>query len=1274
MKRIQYKSLKRLLTICFLLLTGSTLHAQQKEVAGSGFVELKPTDYPVNEAELPFFHTQEELGRSYGNQYSVKIEFPEFTPLTAQEAKLAGRHLAEITDGLPEVETHLSTSRGEAWLEYRFTPIVKRNGKLMRMTSCKISIQQNISPANYRTLAQAANTKKERYADHSVLATGNWVKIRVKTEGIYQLTHEQLAQMGFSNPDKVKLYGYGGLIQNEYLEFEGNNKVIDDLQEVPLFRRNGSMLFFAEGTVRWTWNAGLLKWTHQQNPYSNFSYYFLTEGESPLEFGKLPACESDGQAPIENISHYAVLDEDRFSWYKGGREFYDEYDFRLGNSHTFKLAAKEAVAGENCLADIAFSVSSATSSARTDVELNGKDLGFFSTPSIGSKEDARETRITFRTQNLAGENSFKFTTTSGVSARLNYIRLNYTRRLSAKDAPFSFIPKANSKENQITLKINNASTSTRLWRLGIADSPIAEVPAALEGNFLTATTDSPTRRFVIADIAANYPSPEVVGKVENQDLHAHTAQDMIIIVPTSGKLTEEAERLAAFHRERQGLRIKIVKAGDIYNEFSSGTPDATAYRRYVKMLYDRAESEQDMPRYLLFFGDCLWDNRMVTDEAKKGLTPDDYLLSYERNSSESSIGTITCYVTDDYFGLLEDGKGKNITTEKVDIGIGRFTCSTPEEAKIYVNKSIAYIENKNVGAWKNTFYVLGDDRDNNEHMEDAEGIVSEINKVSNENMSIKRVYWDAYARTMTPTGASYPQVRKQLLEDMRKGSALVYNYSGHGSPDQISHSKILFTEDFAQPTGNMSLWVFASCEITPFDTPADNIGRTAMLNPDGGAIAVMCASRAVYATENNHLNKAFCQHLFGKDIDNRPNTLGDAMRKAKAAMLALNQDKTMNKLKYLLIGDPALRLSYPTHQVVFDSINGEALTAGTLKQLKAGSVARFSGHIAAPTGTMDATFNGILTASIADKLETIVCKKNDSQTDEPMTYTDRPHIIYEGNDSVRAGKFTLSVLIPKDISYTNDCGRITAYAVNTDRSIEANGHNTQFFLNGTDANSEGDTVQPKVFVYLNTPDFPNGGFTNSTPVFMADISDDCGINATGTNIGHDMELVIDGKLSEIYTLNDYFNYDFGSYRSGRVSYPMEALSPGKHSLSFRVWDVNNNSTTSTLDFIVSNSQSKAFDVNATQNPARTTTSFITSFTGNEEAHTVVTEVYDIAGRRIWIDKQTAAAGVGYTSSEWKLTDNSGTPVPAGIYLYRSTATSSGKSKESEAKKIIVIRQ
>lgn len=1234
-------------------------------VCADDFIRIDAAAFPVTPGGLPRFTVQIPLGSRAGTNYSVVLEYPEYEPLSASEIRTIRQKGFDVPSEV-RIESYVGSSRKQSVLDVSFCPVVRQGGKWLRLVSCKLRLEGgNVSAAWVSPLAVGAMS--DRYTDTSVLSTGKWVKIRVAEEGIYQLTDGQLKEMGFSDPSRVKLYGYGGRILPEKLVFTGDDRLTDDLEEVPLYRRSGSVLFFAEGTVRWSWNSNR-ELVHTTNVYSSYSYYFLTEGDDPAAFVTLPACTGT-PAAVENVATgYALLDGDTFSWYQGGREFYDSHDFATGNTYTFRLPTPDAVSGGTNLVTVAFSAANASKSTTASISLGDNTLGRITVPACPSSlGSARERRGRFSDVPLSDNNSFKFVTTQGNAARLNYIRAAYERKLTADAAPFaiSFAP---SSAQIRQLRVANAGSNTRLWRIGRAGVPAAEVAATLEGSELVANVEGTSDRFVIADISKTYPAPELVETVENQNLHADTGLDMVIVVPPSGKLTAEAERLASAHREIQGLRVKVVRADHIYNEYSSGSPDATAIRRYLKMLYDRAASAEDAPRYLLLFGDCAADNRMKT-EAWRGFSPEDFLPSYEVNGNDSIIGTLYSYVTDDYFGLLDDGEGASITREKVDMGIGRFTCHTAEAAAVFVDKSIRYLRNEETGVWKNTIAMLADDGDNTEHMEDADKVANQIGTVSHDGLQVEKYYWDAYKRTTIATGNRYPELSEKLKQLMEKGVAMM-NYSGHGSPEQISHERVLLTEDFSQlKNKNLMMWVLASCEIAPYDSQEESLCRAAMLNKEGGAIAFMCASRGVYATWNNSLNLAYCRYLLSSAEDGSRHTMGDALRLAKNEMVD-GADTGINKLKYVLIGDPALPLATPTGTLQVDSIDGTLVAGNGKVELKAGAEVRFSGRALTDAGQPDEGFTGKVTGRLFDRLRTVQCLNNTNDK-KTFSYSDRGGILAEATDSIVRGRFTLTFRIPFDISYSTDAGKLLLYAVNEDHSQESHCAFERFCLRGTDETAQADTLAPEVYVYLNSPDFPDGGYVGTSALFVAEISDDCAINFSQTDATHAMELTLDGNGTS-YTLNDYFSFDLGSYRKGRAVFQLENLAEGKHSLSFKVWDVNGNSTTSKLRFTVGQGQETVPDINATENPAAGPMAFVVSLDSEAGDGSVTTEVYDLAGRQVWKHTAGNAGGSTYSVAQWNLTDASGRTLQPGVYMYRAVIRTAGGQKETKTKKLILL--
>ena len=745
--------------------------------------------------------------------------------------------------------------------------------------------------------------------------------------------------------------------------------------------------------------------------------------------------------------------------------------------------------------------------------------------------------------------------------------------------------------------------------------------------------------------------PTYVYRITNQDHHADAATDMVMIIPTSQNLLAQAERLKTHHEQHDGLRVTIVPADELYNEFSSGTPDATAYRRYLKMLYDRATTPNDKPRYLLLFGDGAWDNRMLTSEWS-GYNTDDYLLCYE---SENSFSQVNCYVSDDFFCLLDDEEviqttNGNSTTYagKPDVAVGRLPARTPDEAKTLVDKIISYAQNEYAGPWQNEICMMGDDGNDNSHMKTADKVATMIESTY-PNYNVDKIYWDAYQRTSSSTGYSYPDVTRLIKQQLQNG-ALMMNYCGHGAAYAMSHELVMKLTDFeSQQSNYLPLWMTASCDIMPFDGQEENIGETVMLNSKGGGIAFFGTTRTVYATYNEVMNLAFTKHVLTPGM-----AIGEAVRLAKCELVEKSSDLTCNKLQYTLLGDPALQLNTPRQKMVVDSINGMPATQGI--KLAAGSIVKITGHVELNNET-DTDFNGIVTLSVRDAEETITCRLNDRSStgaDKAFVYQDRTNYLYRGSENVTEGLFNFTFAIPKDISYTDGSGLMTLYAINADKTRSAHGENESFELIGS-STALTDSIGPSVYCYLNSKNFKNGGKVNTTPYFIAELYDDSGINASGSSIGHDLELIIDGDMNQTYNLNNYFEYDFGDYRSGSIGFSIPELSIGTHELLFRAWDILNNSTTTELLFEVSEDAGAGeFNVTCTQNPASTNTQFVITHDRPGSELKVTLDVFDLGGRQLWRQTDTVMATNDTVTIDWNLNVAGGSRLHTGLYLCRLT--------------------
>ena len=1132
---------------------------------------------------LPVFTWQKPLGPRYADSvYTVSIAYPEFINMSEADIRRYQEISGKPLPTLPTVTQHVSVARKEGLLDVSFVPLVYRNGRYQKLVSFMLDVKAKpVSRA-----ATRAEGEPSRYAEHSVLREGTWAKIRVPATGFYQLSNELIRKCGFSDPLKVKIYGYGGALQPECLTGDYLRET-DDLTEVPTCTIGSQRVFYAVGPVNWETPEAAVR---IRNPYSDYGYYFLTESdEEPLTISEELLKAVCYPNPNDYHSLYEV---DDYAWYHGGRQLFDKTLFTLGSPQKYELMANGA-AGTLTVAltyDAEFEAA---------IAVNDSVVGTVSkAPRLDDYTVADEATWDFSlpgTQN--GTNTITITQTAGEALRLDYLSLRLAE------------PK-----------------------------PLPDLQSA------------------------ELPSPEYVYHITNQDHHADEAVDMVIIIPTYQAQLSQAERIKAYHEQQDGLRVRIVPADELINEFSSGTPDATAYRRYMKMLYDRAETKADMPKYLLLLGDGAWDNRMRCSEWK-GYDPDDFLLCYE---SENSFSHVNCYVSDDFFCLLDDEEqiqeeqnGRNVYLGKPDVAVGRLPARTAEEAQVLTDKLLDYANNTYAGSWQNTICMMGDDGNDNTHMAAADKVANLI-ETNHPSYLIKKIYWDAYQRVPSSTGYSYPDVTRLIKEQMTAG-ALMMNYCGHGAPYAFSHELVMQLKDFeTSTTDHLPLWVTASCDIMPFDGQEENIGETVMLNPKGGGVAFFGTTRTVYASYNEQMNTTFTGYVLEPGY-----TIGEAVRQAKCDLVEQGRDTSPNKLQYTLLGDPALKLACPQPDIVIDSINGQS--AGSVTQLSAGSVVKVQGHVVSSV-----PFDGVVTATVQDAKETIVCRLNDeSEAEQPFVYEDRTRMLYQGSNSVRNGRFDFTFAVPKDISYDDGNGLMTLYAISKDTQQRYHGTNDSFTLNGSSA-AQTDSIGPSIFCYLNSKSFTNGGTVNTTPYFCAELYDDSGINASGSSVGHDLELVIDDDPTKTYNLNSYFNYDFGDYRSGTVGFILPELTSGRHKLRFRAWDVLNNSSTSELVFNVDQAGSDGISVICTKNPATTSTSFIINHDRSSNMVDMTLDVFDMSGRQLWKLMKSGIPSDGTFTIDWDLSIDGGSRLTTGVYIYRIQVEGNGGLSATYTNKLIVL--
>ena len=1113
-------------------------------------------------------------------------------------------------------------------------------------------------------LLTSAWADSSRYASESVLNSGKWVKIQVAEDGIYKLTAADLKKMGFSNLDKVAVYGYGGWPLDE----DFSTTYIDDVPEVAVWRSADYLLFYGKGPRKWEYSSSDKSFIHTNNPYSNYGYYFVTEKETAGRTMEKAASAAGATLQVTTFDDYVLHEEELVSVNSSGRELYGE-SFTSTLSRDFTISVP-GITNDEGKATLSF-ISRGNGTITMNVDGNTLISGSVSVPS-DEYEVARELYRERAWTADKGETvkvNIGYSTTGHKNVHLNYFRLQMKRQLKVYDN-YTFFRSLSARGNASRFVIQGADASTLVFDVTDGVNP-QQMETSLNGTELSFSIPaSASLREFVAVKPSQIKAPVIVGEVANQNLHALPQQDMIIIAQPN--FTTQAERLAEAHRTKDNLTVRVVTPESIYNEFSSGTPDATAYRRFMKMFYDRKTSEADAPKYLLLFGDGSFDNRKLTS-AWKSVDMSNMLLTYQ---TEESLNQYS-YVVDDYFGFLDDANnGEEIYEQKVDIGIGRFPVRTVAQATNAVDKVISYIENKNTGAWKNNLCFMADDGNNADrftigHMEEADSLADHLNRDHPELM-IHKLYYDAYKKDKT--AGSYPDVRANLQKLLKDG-LLLFNYTGHGGTTALSDEKVVTQTDIAQYTYPcLPVWVTATCDFTRFDNVETSAGEDVFLNAKSGGIALFTTVRVAYRPYNAYIDSHLLHNLFSR-VNGRKRSLGDAMKAMKRSLVASGSYNTNRvKMGFCLIGDPAVKLAYPEYGMKVTAINGQPVGENPVS-FKALEKITAEGEVLDVSGQLATDFTGIVNPTVKDSKMTVTCLKNNNQDDSPaFTFTDYPNTIFIGNDSVRNGKFSFTFTVPKDISYSNLQGKMNLYAVDTESGNEAQGNFDNFIVGGTSDTAETDTIGPEIrALYLNDTTFVDGGQVNTTPYFVAELWDKSGVNITGSSVGHDMMLVIDESTVLSYNLNSYYELLPGEDGTGIVKFPIPALEPGKHTAEFWVWDILNNSTVRTFTFeVVEGLKPFLFDVIATPGIAREQVTFHLMHNRPESRMRVGIMVYDLAGRQLWKHEESGTSGLfeNYTVS-WDLTSG-GARMRPGVYIYRAAISTDNSKDATKARKFIIL--
>jgi hypothetical protein len=1007
-------------------------------------------------------------------------------------------------------------------------------------------------------------------AQNSVLNSGKWFKVAVDNYGVYKLTADQFRQMGFdlsrSDPKNIRIFGYmSGMLPQ-------SNAVVrpEDLVELTIFvagEEDGKLdqgdyvLFYAAGPNTQSFVAGKNIFLLQTNLYSDKNFYFITVDDEPGR--RLSTREAGNGGSVATTYHdFAFHELNELNILSSGREWYGE-NFELTPDRTFDVQISDIVPGSQ-IKVVSEVMSQSYNPSSFEIFYNGRSIGEQAVAVIPDSQygakgrikrdtlivDAADVDTQARDQKV--RYNFKRATSRKSTGFLNYFSVNVERKLSHNKDQTIF-RNGNFLNTLVQYKIENVSVNDRIWNVSDPYSPVLQQFAS-QGNtaVFSSTSGSSAEEFVV--FSQTVPSPELAGDVENQNLHGMNAPDFLIV--THPDFVPEANRLADHRRNLNNISVTVVTVDQVYNEFSSGRQDVVAIRDFVRSLYLKGPSTL---KNVLLFGKSSYDfkDRLPNNG--------NFVPTYE---SRNSLSPLETFSSDDFFTFMDESEGEWVESltemHTMDIGVGRLPVKSLDEARILVDKIVQYDTNKDrFGKWKKDIVFVADDGSNSDgfssvHQSQANNMAEEIESF-NSQFNTRKIFLGTYSKDVSPNGELIPEANHDIEEEFNR--ALIINYTGHGS-EKLWADERVFTPEEIDDLRNKTypFLVTATCEFGRHDDPGEiSSAENSLLKQSGGCIGLVTTARPVNSSTNFELNQAFYNALLEKESDCW-RTIGEVFRLTKN-----NSTSGVANRNFSLLGDPFMTLGLPQQNIIVDDISTES-GSDTLSAL---SKVVVIGKIVLQNGETDQQFNGTVEATLFDKrtnFQTI------GRNNPAFKFSEWFNPLFRGQATAKNGEFTFSFILPKNIAYAVNPGKLSIYAYNADKQVDATGSSSGFKVGGSASNPPVDNKSPVIQAFMGDSTFVNGGTVSPNTTLVVRLHDESGINISNYGIGNTMMAILDDD-SEVYLINESFVNDRDDYTAGWVYHPLYDLPPGPHSLTVKAWDTHNNPAEARVDFVVSEENS-----------------------------------------------------------------------------------------------------
>ena len=1126
--------------------------------------------------------------------------------------------------------------------------------------------------------AQNSNSTDKKYVSQSVLSdkTSQWYKISINKDGFYSLTYADLLSLGivkdFITPSSIHIYGNAtGVLPEENNVFVPDDLVQNSVQyfgmEDGSFDPTDYLVFYGFGPNRWENSNGFFQ--QKLNIYSDFSYYFIRVSSSILP--KLIPSKSILSDPPNYFSssfdYFAVHELEDTSLVNGGQRWYGEvFDNILNHSVSFDFP----------------SIPQSSINVRCSFASNARQSGNYLSITVNNNLLSKTTLSTISSDYIRNQSSFSFNyDASRVRFDLSLFRSNPSTKLfldkielntrcvnQFTGQQYRFRDINSVQKNGVTDYFLRSDSPIFVWDVSNKTSPIVIPLNAVSSGYNFITKSDSLYEFAVGSSSSLF-KPNFLGRLNNQDLHGLDWASLLIVTPDD--FIEPANRLADLHRGI-GDKVHVIPLSQIYNEFSSGSVDPTAIKRCVKMFYDRFGTDASKSlKNLLLFGDGTFDpkNRIANNNY--------WIPTYQFLNSEDHLNAM---VSDDYFGILSD-EGSVYDKDSMQIGVGRMLISSlkianEQIAKIEQYLRVGYVSDSidccgkfvstSFGDWRTNVVQISDDEEDGYFVQNDSEPQSQLMLTKHPEINVEKIYCDAFKQITMAGGERYPDVNR-AIDDAINNGALLVNYIGHGGEVGAAEERVITIPQINSWNNfsKLSVFVSSTCEFTKYDDPSRvSAGEWLSLNPNGGAIALMTTTRPVFFSVNTATGASFYKNVFERDQQNLPLTFGEIIRRTKNMV---NSD--VNKHSFTLIGDPALRIALPRLKVVVDSINGFSTTI-VQDTIKALSQVEIKGHLEDQSGGKLFS-DGVVQIRVFDKAKEMTTLGQDVGS-PIISFKNQENTLFKGRSKVENGLFHFRFITPKDIDYSFGKGKLSLYY--NDSVVDGIGFENRFIVGGISNTIQKDSIGPVISMYLNDKNFVSSGMTNESPKLIIYLNDESGINTIGNGIGHDAVAVLDGNVSAPIVLNNFYVSDLNSFQKGRIIYDFKNLEEGRHSLKVKVWDVFNNPSESSIDFVVQKEKKLELShVLNYPNPFTTNTQFF--FEHNQICNQlkVNIDVLTITGRLVkTIQEDVSLQGFRSEGISWDGRDEFGDKLGKGVYVYRMTVQNSVGEKTEKIEKLVIL--